>query len=84
MRAKLSNRAERVYRTGEGTFRGGRCFAPESAEREARAILAETEPKGRECYRVPLGLMAMFDSGTALAEAITAWCERLDGYGWQE
>ena len=85
MIAAISDRAERLYRTGEGTFRGGRCMAPEAAMREALALLARTEPMrpgymlADHCYLGPIpddgvrGLLADDPARAALAEALATF-----------
>ena len=43
------------------------------AIREASMLIERNEPQHHECYAVPLSLMAHFDSGSILAEALAAF-----------
>ena len=48
-------------------------FYAAAALREAAMLVARNEPQHHECYAVPLPLMAHFDSGSILAEALAAF-----------
>ena len=40
---------------------------------EARMLLERNEPKGPDHYMTPIGMLAFFDLGSALAEALAAF-----------
>lgn len=72
MRAFMSDRTQRDERTSDAGTMGDLGVAW-TAEREARTILAETEPESGATFYATAEYGADLDAGQALAEALSAF-----------